>query len=192
MEALYLIRHGCTEANEKKLYCGSTNLPLSEAGAEDLKKIKYQVPKDCIYIVSGMKRTEQTLRYLLGDVPYKINPCFREIDFGVFEMKSYEELKNNPEYQEWISGDNEKKIPPKGESAVQMQKRVLEGLKELEKESKAVVLITHGGVIAAIMAHLFPEEEKNRYSWQPRPGHGYVIAEGKYQELKDENINETK
>ena len=29
---LILIRHGKTEANEKHLYCGSTDLPLSEAG----------------------------------------------------------------------------------------------------------------------------------------------------------------
>ena len=30
--SIYLIRHGKTEANEKHLYCGSTDLPLSEKG----------------------------------------------------------------------------------------------------------------------------------------------------------------
>lgn len=187
MGALYLIRHGRTEANEKKLYCGSTDLPLSEKGAESLKKIKYQVPKDCVYIISGMERTKQTLQCLFGDVSFKTDARFREIDFGVFEMKSYEELKDNSDYQKWISGDNDKNVPPKGESGFQMQQRVIEGLLELKKESKDIVLITHGGVIAAMMTYLFPEEEKNRYSWQPRPGHGYVIANGKYQELRDEN-----
>ena len=39
---------------------------------------------------------------------------------------------------------------------------------------------THGGVIATIMEHLFPGEGKNRYQWQPKPGHGYVIREGTY------------
>ena len=29
---IYLIRHGKTEANEKHLYCGSTDLPLSDVG----------------------------------------------------------------------------------------------------------------------------------------------------------------
>ena len=41
-------------------------------------------------------------------------------------------------------------------------------------------IITHGGVIASIMEYLFPKENKNRYQWQPKPGHGYVIREGTY------------
>ncbi len=35
--------------------------------------------------------------------------------------------------------------------------------------------MTHGGVIAAIMAYLFPGEGKNRYEWQPGAGGGYEI-----------------
>jgi alpha-ribazole phosphatase len=49
-----------------------------------------------------MRRTEQTLKILFGDVPHKINERFREVDFGVFEMKSYESLKEQEDYQAWI------------------------------------------------------------------------------------------
>ena len=105
------------------------------------------------------------------------------MDFGVFEMKSYESLKNQADYQAWISGNNEKNVPPNGESGEQMKQRVLEGLEDLLQETRPVVLVTHGGVIASIMEHLYPTENKNRYQWQPRPGHGYLIREGKYQEL---------
>lgn len=183
MSEIYLIRHGRTEANEKWLYCGSTDLFLSEKGAEDLKGISYDVPKDTLFITSGMRRTEQTLKILFGDVPHRIDDRFREVDFGFFEMKSYESLKEQEDYQVWISGDNEKNVPPKGESGEQMKKRVLEGLKALQKEVKPVVLVCHGGVIAAIMEHLYPLENKNRYLWQPKPGHGYLIKDGKYQEI---------
>ena len=31
MKTLYLIRHSLTEANEKRLYCGHTDLSLTEA-----------------------------------------------------------------------------------------------------------------------------------------------------------------
>ena len=189
MGAIYLIRHGRTKANEQWLYCGSTDLPLSEAGENMLKGVRYRVPKDCIFMTSGMKRTEQTLEILFGDVPHKVDTRFREVDFGIFEMRSYEELKQEAEYQQWISGDNERNIPPKGESGLQMLERVLEGLKDLQKEKKDVVLITHGGVIAAMMSYLFPQEEKNRYEWQPKPGGGYVVLDGCYQELiSNENI----
>ncbi len=189
MGVFYLIRHGKTEANERKLYCGSTDLPLTEGGMGELKKINYIVPQDSIFITSGMKRTEQTLQLLFGDVAHKVDNRFREVDFGVFEMKSYEQLKGREDYQTWISEDNEKNVPPDGESGEQMLKRVLDGFMELKRETKDVVLISHGGVIAGLMAHLFPEEGKNRYSWQPRPGHGYVIADGIYQEMeRNENI----
>ena len=183
MGDIYLIRHGRTEANEKWLYCGATDLSLSEAGAETLKEIHYEVPKDCLYITSGMKRTEQTLGILFGEVEHQIDERFKEVNFGIFEMKSYESLKEDAIYQAWISGDNEKNVPPEGESGEQMKKRVLEGLQTLQKETKSVVLVTHGGVIAAIMEHLFAAENKNRYEWQPRPGHGYLISKDKYQEL---------
>ncbi len=183
MGDLYLIRHGRTEANEKWLYCGSTDLYLSESGEAELQKVKYSVPENAVFITSGMNRTNQTLKILFGDVPFLVDSRFREVDFGVFEMKSYETLKEQDDYQEWISGDNEKNVPPCGESGEQMKKRVLGGLQDLQDETKNVVLISHGGVIAAIMEHLFPLEDKNRYQWQPRPGHGYVIREGEYQEI---------
>ena len=40
---IYLIRHGKTEANEKHLYCGSTDLPLSEAGRGELQGVHYEI-----------------------------------------------------------------------------------------------------------------------------------------------------
>ncbi len=186
MNSLYFIRHGRTEANEKKLYCGSTDLPLSEQGIEELQTLAYTVPAETLFVTSGMKRTEQTLEILFGNVPHQTDAHFREVDFGLFEMKGYEELKDREDYQQWISGDNEKNIPPQGESGEQMVNRVLEGLQQLQTMDQPVVLIAHGGVIAAIMAYLFPEEGKNRYQWQPQPGHGYLIIEGKYQEITDE------
>jgi len=173
---LYFIRHGKTEANEKHLYCGSTDLPLSEKGVEELQQLHYEIPGNCRFITSGMLRTEQTLHQLFGDVAYEIDEHFREIDFGAFEMKGYEELQGREDYQTWISGDNEKNVPPEGESGEQMTLRVLEGLQRLWEEQEDTVLITHGGVIATMMSYLFPEEGKNRYQWQPAPGGGYVIT----------------
>ena len=64
-----------------------------------------------------------------------------------------------------------------------MEARVLAALQRLEAEDVPTVLITHGGVIACIMEALFPEENKNRYQWQPKPGHGYAVYEGNYKEI---------
>ena len=173
---IYLIRHGKTEANEKHLYCGSTDLPLSDAGREELWKLYYDIP-NVRFITSGMKRTNETLRILFGDIPYEVDPRFREVDFGIFEMHSYEELKDTPLYQTWLTGDNDANIPPNGESGVQMTERVLAAFSEIREDT---CIITHGGVIAAIMENLFPNENKNRYQWQPKCGCGYIFSGEQY------------
>ena len=169
---IYLIRHGKTEANEKHLYCGSTDLSLSDAGKEELRHLHYEI-NNVRFLTSGMKRTNETLKLLFGDVPYEVDSRFREVDFGIFEMHSYEELKDTLEYQTWLTGDNEANIPPRGESGLQMKARVLQAFSEIKEDT---CIITHGGVIAAIMEYLFPGEGKNRYEWQPKPGHGYCIV----------------
>jgi len=168
---IYLIRHGKTEANEKHLYCGSTDLPLSDTGKEELRSIHYDI-QSVRFLTSGMKRTNETLQILFGDVPYETDPRFREVDFGIFEMHSYDQLKDTPEYQAWLAGDNESNVPPEGESGKQMKERVLAAFSEIQEDT---CIITHGGVIAAIMEHLFPDESKNLYQWQPTPGQGYRI-----------------
>ena len=170
---IYLIRHGKTEANENHLYCGRTDLPLSAAGRQELQNIRYDI-KNVRFLTSGMKRTDETIRILFGDVPYETDPRFREVDFGIFEMHGYDQLKNTPEYQAWLAGDNEATGPPEGESGKQMKERVLAAFSEIKEDT---CIITHGGVIAAIMEHLFPDESKNIYQWQPRPGQGYRISQ---------------
>lgn len=178
MSTIYLIRHGLTQANLQHLYCGSTDLPLSQPGINALEALKpqYRIPSGCRFLTSGMRRTEQTLRLLFGDVPHETAPDLREMDFGIFEMGSYDALKDTEAYQVWLRGDNEENVAPGGESGSQMRARVLSAFKGIAAADTNTVIVTHGGVISAIMQHLFPGENKNRYAWQPAPGRGYALT----------------
>ncbi len=176
---VYLIRHGATEANERHLYCGSTDLPLSEDGRVQLLQQRYTVG-NVRFVSGGMRRTNETLRLLFPNAVYTVDPRFREMDFGDFEMRSYMQLKDDPQYRAWIDGDNEANVPPHGESGVQMRRRVLEAFFELRGNT---CVVTHGGCIAAIMDALFPQEHKNRYQWQPKPGEGYIVDENGYRPI---------
>lgn len=173
---LLLIRHGKTMANEKHLYCGSTDLSLSEQGRQELAGRTVAVPENCRYLSSGMARANETLELLFPGVNYENNPGFREVDFGIFEMKSYEMLKEDPAYQAWLTGDNMANTPPGGESGNSMTERVMAAFRELVDRGENGVLVTHGGVIAALMEHLFPQENKNRYQWQSPNGGGYLLT----------------
>ena len=157
--SIYLIRHGKTQANEKHLYCGSTDLPLSEAGREELQSLAYAIAPER-FATSGMKRTNETLEILFGNVPFSVDIRFREVDFGDFEMKSYEMLKDDPAYQAWLTGDNEANTPPGGESGTQMTRRVLEAFSELPD---GTALVAHGGVMELFLETITDRRYKPRY-----------------------------
>ena len=176
---ILLLRHGRTKANEEHLYCGSTDWPLSEEGRERLRQKRgaYCTDWESFY-TSSLIRTKETLEFLFGEQEAVIEePDLREMDFGAFEGKSYEMLRDDPAYQEWISGDNERKICPGGESGEQMKERVLRAVDRilLNDSAERIVIVTHGGPIAAIMQQLFPEKNLNRYEWQPECGEGYLL-----------------
>ena len=164
---LILLRHGITAANEEKRYCGVTDIPLSAAGKEKLRQRKnelcYPDVSGYTVITSGLLRCEQTLEIVYGAVPHTKESALQEMHFGDFEMHSFEELKTDPRYLEWISGENEQKPTPGGESGVQMAARVLEALARVMERNENTLIVTHGGVIAAMMAHLFQNESKSRY-----------------------------
>lgn len=177
---LILLRHGATKANEEHLYCGSTDLSLSPKGAAELLSLKAEgiYPDASIFLTSGMKRTNETLLSIYERNPDSELPCFCEMNFGDFEMQSYEQLKERADYQKWIS-DIHTSFCPNGEGESQFHIRISQGMERLLKEYKprgeTVLLVTHGGVISWAMNSFFPGT-KNFYEWQPRNGHGYIIT----------------
>jgi len=178
---IHLIRHGKTPASEMGLYCGCTNIPLSDDGANELALRKEQgiYPAADMFFTSGLLRAGQTLTILYGNVRRKAMPGLAEYNFGSFEMKSHHELKERADYQEWIIDETGEVTCPGGESKLAFEMRVLRGygaLVSLVRESgnSSALAVCHGGVITCIMDHFFPGQ-KNYYEWQPVPGRGYTI-----------------
>ena len=171
---LTLIRHGLTDAGLKRLYYGSTDVPLLAESFELLRSRSALYPRAERYFTSGMRRAEESFRAIYGDIPHGILPGMREIDFGDFEMRSYSDLKNDPAYLEWITGDNEANICPNGESGVMVMERAMRELLPVIKDGRSAVIVTHGGVIGGVMARFFPRSN-GRYEFTPEPGGGYTV-----------------
>jgi len=179
MMQIHLIRHGKTMANQQKLYCGSTDIPLSEAGVAELANLReqgiYPIPASgSVFFTSGLLRTQQTLDILYGPVKRETLPQLAEFKFGNFEMHSYEELKNQDDYQAWITDETGAISCPGGECRQSFTRRVLTGFEILSSQDNDTFAVCHGGTITCIMEHLFPGI-RNFYEWQPKPGHGYTI-----------------
>lgn len=176
---IYLIRHGRTMANRTYTYCGVTDMLLTGEGIDMLKEQKkaggYPDPEGLDVITSGLTRTEQTLSILFGNVPHRTDRAFSEMDFGAFEGFSYDQLKDRADYQEWISGDHMAKRCPGGESGNIMKERVLRGLDEVLKGGRDALIVCHGGVIAILFEHFFPNTGLNWYEIQPANGEGFLF-----------------
>lgn len=151
---LYLIRHWITAWNKDKRYLGHTdeNILMDALGELDLlKKELESVLFDAVYS-SDLIRCQRTLDYLhLCHFP-NLDTRLREMNFGDWEGKKYEELKEDPCYQKWL--DNwELHSTPSGESGQMFQERVdafVSDMLDRDRISgkKATILImTHGGVI---------------------------------------------
>lgn len=171
---LLLLRHGQTQATEARLYCGSTDVPLSASGRKALAGLA--APAMTQYYTSGMRRTDETMELLYPGQDFTAVPALREMDFGAFEMKSYEMLREDPDYQAWITGDNEHHVCPGGESGAAALERALAALENIVKADQDCAVVTHGGVVAGAMAAWFPGTGRSRYQWQTPPGQGYLVT----------------
>lgn len=185
-----LIRHGATPANREHRYLGSTDEDLSQEGREALLQAKASgiYPKVDVLFSSSMKRCLSTGELLYpGQIPIVISD-WREMDFGDFEGKNYQDLKDDPRYQAWI--DSNGTLPfPNGESRAQFEKRCRQGFYEMldqlsdTKPSITVGLLVHGGTIMSIMSHFGGGDY---FDYQVPNGAGYLC--GLHQEPRQTSL----
>ena len=175
---LIMIRHGATKANEEHRYLGNTDESLSVQGITILQKEKNNGTYPMIdkLFTSPMKRCMQTVEILYPDIQPVIVPDWREMDFGDFEGKNYQDLNGDPDYQRWIDSGGVTAFPG-GESRDEFVKRSMAGLEWCiecmeDYKQKSAVCIVHGGTIMAIMSSLTGGDY---YDYQVKNGQGYEI-----------------
>lgn len=194
LSRIYLIRHGRTDGNRNHWYYGSTDLPLTEEGIDEIRAYAAQgiypeVPEDAQFFTTGLIRTDQTLEAIYGKREHSALPKLQEINFGKAECMTYDELKVFDNFEKWAwdtTGDA--RIVDDAETGNEFHARIREGLKELIGKHRLkewshrhggqdaiTVVACHGGVIACIMETLFPAVCGSMWDWLPEPGFGYAV-----------------
>ena len=181
---IYLIRHGKTKGNLEKRYVGRTDEEMTKESCKQLMSVKTQFHKVQLVYSSRMIRCLQTAQILFPEQNIVVQNGLQETDFGDFEYKTYEELKDLDVYRDWIDSMGLGEIP-NGESGSDFRKRCQSSFLECladasEKKLTRIALTVHGGTIMSIMEK-FAEEKKDFYSWQTANGGGYLVEweEGK-------------
>lgn len=176
-----LIRHGKTAGNLKRQYIGRrTDEPLCEEGRQELIRFHQagRYPEAEAVIVSPMKRCTETAEILYPGQKAILCPGLAETDFGEFEGKTYEELKDQPAYLRFLESGGELPFPG-GETREEMASRVtaafwktVEALRGEGCESAAFLF--HGGPMMAVMSSLVPDS--GFYDWQCPNGDGWSFS----------------
>lgn len=170
MKTIYFIRHGQTKYNVEGRFVGSTDLPLTSAGRQEIYDLWHErskhIDKEVIYS-SPMKRCIETAHIIFPDEHLEIIKNMREMNFGVFEGKTHDELMDMQAYRNFRATSGKEKIPH-GESGIEFGMRVLKGFFEMighmnKNNYETAALICHGGVIMAIFSMLCEESDDIYY-----------------------------
>ncbi len=169
---LTILRHAQTEGSLHDLYYGVADIPALEDALAELHARAADFPTAPRYYTSGLLRTEQTFRAIYGELPHTRLPGLQEMDFGIFEMHSYEELKDDPAFLQWIQ-DPEHLPCPGGECVPEVVARNMAAIAQVLAGEGDAVCVIHGGVIANLMMQWFGGD---RFTYPRKPGTGYTVT----------------
>lgn len=179
---LILIRHGTTQGNLEKRFVGVLDVPLAPQGEELARRVSPTLPRVEHIYRSPLLRCRQTAQLLWPDTEMTVIQGLRETDFGPFEGKNHQELKDDPLYQAWIGQGDRLNFAamPVGETAEQVVERVSAALAELVKDAAAhgyerVGVVSHGGALMGLLSK-YGRPEREYYDWMCPNCGGFRMA----------------
>ena len=193
----YLIRHGATKGNQEGRYVGSTDEPvLSEQLEKLIKLTSILSPVDYVFTSPYLRCRQSAQEIFSGFITApEVIWDFREIDFGEFEYKNYQELNGNIDYQRFIDSGGTIAFPG-GEEPEHFKIRCcyafLSCVRKARDQGFTVLGFSlHGGTIMAVMEALgIPS--KDYFAYQVKNGGGYeaeVVWEPRLQLLTKTTIS---
>lgn len=177
---IHFIRHGSIDETLSGKYIGTTDAELSDKGKAALRRLDFEndYPYAKVVFTSPLKRCMQTCQILYPNIKPLVIANLSECNFGEWEGKTAKELKDDPNFQKWLAGDNTVK-PPRGESNADFVRRIcrmfesiVEGL--MKTGTTECAIVTHGGVIMTLLA-VYGLPQAKPFEWTMDSGCGYSV-----------------
>lgn len=181
---IYLLRHGETAYNAEKRYQGVRDIPLSDAGRAKLRRADFS-PRT-VY-VSPLCRARESASILFPTAAQTVVPGLREMCFGAFEGRNYEEMEHDPAYRAWVDGGWMGRCPG-GESRAEFSERVCAAFERLADAAvrageNTLVIAAHGGTQMAVLER-YAVPRRDYYAWCAPNGGGYILCADRWQSEK--------
>lgn len=148
----FLLRHGQTvyqTFKKNKIYPApkkDSKPPLTKEGERQIKKVAKELKDKGVDLIfaSDTLRTKQTAKIVAKElkIPIFFDKRLRDVNLGIYHNRLKEEY-----FRAFASPiERFEKKPPKGESWIDCQKRVLDFIREIEKKyrGKKILIISHG------------------------------------------------
>jgi alpha-ribazole phosphatase/probable phosphoglycerate mutase len=152
VSTLVLVRHAEPVDDMRGRCYGSLDVELSEQGHAQARELAERLTEryDAVYS-SPRVRALETAQPLAAEV--HVDDRLREIDFGEFEGRTYEEIaRTEPElFRAWMETPTQVRFPG-GESYADVRRRALAAYDEIRAAHDCAVVVAHGGVIRAGLA----------------------------------------
>jgi alpha-ribazole phosphatase len=160
---LTLIRHTSLQVPVGVCY-GQSDIDVAASFANELELTKAKIAGmmfDAVY-TSPLQRCDKLAVALnIGEVVHDAR--LKELHFGDWEMQAWDDIPRNI-FDDWAH-NYANKAPPNGETFSQLQQRALSFLAEMlvKHADEHIVVISHGGVIRALLAHALNMELKGLF-----------------------------
>ena len=149
---IHLIRHPKTVVTGGTCY-GASDIEANPVHlAQDIARNARALPADARFISSTQQRAMALARGLAGDRPVTTDSRLVEMDFGDWENRQWADLPR-AEIDAWAA-DTGGYTPPNGESVNAMAARVLDWWTDVTIEETPLVVISHGGPLRILAAHV--------------------------------------
>jgi broad specificity phosphatase PhoE len=161
--ALYLVRHGRTLGNVRRVLVGSTDVPLDALGVQQAHLVGDRLAAAIhaeVLLASPLQRARVTAEIIGSkmDLAPEIRPNLSEWNFGAAEGYSFETIANqHPELLTRFANYEDFDVGwPGGETRREFHNRVYqEFLSILGKyESHILIVVAHGGVFGSLLAQV--------------------------------------
>ena len=162
MIKVMLVRHGVTEWNSKGLVQGQSDIHLAPDGIHQARLLTAHFPFDIVDAIysSDLHRAMTTAEVITSKFNLDIIPVpeFREMNFGIWEGKSFESLaqEDPADFKKFFLQPDMLMIK-NAETFAEVQNRAVTKLKQIvhdQGDGKHIVIVTHGAVIRTIIASI--------------------------------------
>lgn len=192
MKTIIMVRHGQSETNVRKVFAGQLNVPLTEVGREQARRMaeyldKYNVDK---IFVSPLQRAMDTAGAiaLRQNCPVEQRDALMEINSGKWQGMTFTEIAEvYPEsYHVWKE-DTANAAPEGGETCKQLYDRVTGFLQRvLHAPEETICLVCHATPIRMMESYIRcgSASGAREITWIPNASVTVYTYDGKFCEIE--------